>query len=67
MTTVKIKQEFRDRDNFVKVYPAGEICEFEDGRAEELIAKGLAEMVSKETIDDVSVPRSKRGRKTFYE
>jgi len=63
MTTVKIKQEFHDRDRFSKVYPAGSVCEFEDGRAEELISKGLAEMISKETVDS----RPRRTRKVFDE
>lgn len=43
MMTVRIKQEFRDKDNFNKVYFVGDICEFEKGRASELISKGLVE------------------------
>lgn len=41
--TVRIKQEFHDKDNFGKVYSVGSICEFEKGRAKELISRGLAE------------------------
>lgn len=41
--TVRIKQEFRDKDNFGKVYSVGSICEFNKGRAKELINRGLAE------------------------
>lgn len=58
MTTVRIKQEFHDKDRFSKVYPVGSVCDFEDGRAKELISKGLAEMVSNETGD--SKPRRLR-------
>lgn len=63
MTTVRIKQEFRDKDRFSKIYPVGSICEFEDGRAKELISRGLVEAVSTDSIET----RPKRGRRTFDE
>lgn len=63
MITVRIKQEFHDRDNFSKVYPVGSVCEFDNGRAEELISKGLAEKVVNECTEN----RPKKARKVFDE
>lgn len=40
---VQVIQEFRDKDNFAVVYKAGQIYEFEDERANDIIAKGLAQ------------------------
>lgn len=57
MMTVRIKQEFRDKDNFNKVYHVGDICEFERGRASELVNRGLVESFFKE-----SEPKPKRTR-----
>lgn len=47
MMNVRIKQEFRDKDNFLKIYPVGSVCEFEDKRAKHLIGLGLVESVEK--------------------
>lgn len=46
--TVRIKQEFHDKDNFGKVYSVGSICEFDKGRAKELINRGLVETFFKD-------------------
>lgn len=48
MMTVRIKQEFHDKDNFGKVYSVGSICEFDKGRARELINRGLVETFFKD-------------------
>lgn len=63
MTTVRIKQEFRDRDSFSKIYLVGSVCEFDDGRAGELISKGLAEKVANDGTDI----RPRKSRKVFDE
>lgn len=40
---VKVKQTFRDKDDFSKIYGVGDIVDFEDGRAANIIALGLAD------------------------
>lgn len=42
---VKIIKEFRDRDDFSRVYSVGEEVSFSDNRAAVIIARGLAEEV----------------------
>lgn len=61
MKSVKIKHEFHDKDNFLKVYPAGSVCSFEDERANDLVVRDLAEIVIS------SDEKPKRGRKSIYE
>ena len=63
MTTVRIKQEFHDKDRFSVIYPVGSVQKFEDARAEMLISKGLAELISKEPSEVDDKPR--RGRKSI--
>lgn len=59
MKTVRIKQEFHDKDNFLKVYPVGSVCSFEDERAHDLVVRDLAEIII--SSDD----KPKRGRKAL--
>ena len=61
MKTVSVKQEFHDKDNFLKVYPVGSVCSFEDERAHDLVVMGLAEIITG------SDEKPKRGRKSFDE
>lgn len=63
MKTVRIKQEFHDKDNFSKIYPVGSVCSFEDERAHDLVSRDLAEIIS--DTDEKPVIRS--GRKSFDE
>lgn len=63
MKTVRIKQEFHDKDNFSKIYPAGSVCSFEDERAHDLVSRDLAEIIS----DTDEKPVIRRGRKSFDE
>lgn len=60
MITVKVKQEFHDKDNFSKVYQVGSIHSFDDERAKNLVALGLAEV---QDSDD----KPRRGRKSIDE
>lgn len=60
MTTVIIKQEFHDKDLFSKVYAAGSVCEFDDGRASELVSKGLAGFVKCESTSIEAKPKRQR-------
>lgn len=53
---VKVLAEFYDKFNISVLYGVGEIHEFEDGRASEMIARGLAE----EVIAEVKPKRSKK-------
>lgn len=62
MITVKIKQEFHDKDNFSKIYSVGSVCSFEDERAHDLVSRDLAEIIS---VSDEKPVR--RGRKTIDE
>lgn len=43
MMTVRVLKEFRDKDNFAKVYSIGEILPFDKARSKDLIARGLVE------------------------
>lgn len=63
--TVVIKKEFRDKDDFSKVYLVGSVHEFDGIRAKELISRGLVEMISEEIIELDYKPR--RGRKKIDE
>lgn len=63
MKTVRIKQEFHDKDNFSKIYPVGSVCSFEDERAHDLVSRDLAEIIS----DTDEKPMTRRGRKTVDE
>lgn len=63
MKTVRIKQEFHDKDNFSKIYPVGSVCSFEDERAHDLVSRDLAEIIS----DTDEKPVIRRGRKSFDE
>lgn len=58
MTAVRIVQEFHDKDMFSKIYLVGDVCEFDESRAQSLISKGLAEAISEEVED-----KPKRGEK----
>ena len=40
---VVVKKSFHDVNNFAKVYTEGEICVFEDSRAQSMIERGIAE------------------------
>lgn len=51
MAKVRIIKEFRDRDRFSKVYPVGEVFEFESARAKSLLERGLVEPVRKGKAD----------------
>ncbi len=62
MITVRIKQEFRDKDRYSVIYPAGELRAFEDERAKSLVKRGLAEFVQKE-----SSAYPKKGKKNIEE
>lgn len=46
MTKVRVIQEFRDKDDFSRSYPAGSICDFDRNRAEKLASMGLVEIIS---------------------
>lgn len=66
---VRIKQTFRDRDNYSLVYQVGEEREFGESRAQHLISCGLAEQVSVIQDNDVELfpledVQRKRGRKS---
>lgn len=41
MKKIIVTTEFRDRDNFAVVYRRGETYQFDDERAESIIARGL--------------------------
>jgi hypothetical protein len=41
----KIKAPFRDKNNFAIAYSVGEVVEFSDERASELIGKGFVEAI----------------------
>ena len=43
---VRIKQRFHDKDNFMKVYEAGDVCKFDTARAKYLIELGMAEVIT---------------------
>lgn len=43
MITVRVLKEFRDKDDFAKVYSVGEILPFEKARSKDLISRGLVE------------------------
>lgn len=43
MMTVRVLKEFRDKDNFAKIYRVGEVLPFDKARSKDLISRGLAE------------------------
>lgn len=43
MMTVRVLKEFRDKDNFAKIYSVGEVLQFDKVRSVELISRGLVE------------------------
>lgn len=49
MKKIKALQTFQDEKNTNKFFGPGEIAEVEDGRAAELVARGLAEEIPEET------------------
>lgn len=61
MKQVKVLVTFRDKDNRAKVYTIGQELSFDDARADNLIARGLAELC--ETPVAVSELQKTRGRR----
>lgn len=59
---VKIIKEFRDRDDFSRVYNVGEEVAFSDNRAAEIVARGLAEEVRPMADTETEVPARKKSR-----
>lgn len=51
---VKILNEFRDKDDFSKLYEKGSTVEFETDRAKTLIELGLVEDVENSKEDDIN-------------
>lgn len=43
MMTVRVLKEFRDKDNFARVYAVGEVLPFDKARSKDLISRGLVE------------------------
>lgn len=52
MTKVVVKQEFRDKDDFSKVYTAGMEVSFEDERAKMLASAQLVDIVESPTAKE---------------
>lgn len=47
MKKIIVTSEFRDRDNYAAVYKKGETYQFDDERAEAIIARGLGKEEAK--------------------
>jgi hypothetical protein len=45
---VKVLKEFRDKNNFSKVYSVGTVNEFEAERAKNIVSRGLGEYAENE-------------------
>ena len=43
MMTVRVLKEFRDKDNFARIYSVGEVLPFDKARSKDLISRGLVE------------------------
>lgn len=46
MTRVRVLSAFRDKEHFSVLFAAGDVVEFESGRAAHIVALGLGEEVS---------------------
>lgn len=51
---VKILREFYDKDNITRLFKIGEVVEFADARAKNIIKRGLGECVTKEAEKPVA-------------
>ena len=60
---VKIIKEFHDIEDFAHVFKVGDVIDFTDERAEEIIRIGLGSMIQSEEDEACSTPK-KRGRKS---
>ncbi len=45
MRNVRVLSQFRDKDNFSKIYEVGAVYSFEDSRADSIVKKGLGEYI----------------------
>lgn len=70
MKKVTIKSRFRDKDDYKVIYNPGEVKEFDDARAESLIARGLVIPIdaAEEKTEDADTPapkaKGKKGKST---
>jgi len=63
---VKAVREFVDKNNFTLKYSKGEVYDFDEVRAKELIEKGLVESIKSEKSDDGNTDKLK-GKKSDKE
>lgn len=63
---VKVLKEFRDKNNFSKVYSVGTVNEFEAERAKNIVSRGLGEFAEDEEVkrpsEDEEVKRPRRSQ-----
>lgn len=53
MRNVRVLSQFRDKDNFSKIYEVGAVYSFEDSRADSIVKKGLGEYM-KNAVEKVA-------------
>lgn len=53
MRNVRVLSQFRDKDNFSKIYEVGAVYSFEDSRADSIVKKGLGEYI-KNAVEKVA-------------
>lgn len=61
---VNILQEFRDKDDFSKVYKPGDVVNFTTSRAKELSKRKLVELLESSGEDPNDPDKPGRGRKS---
>lgn len=54
---IKVLVDFRDKDNYAKVYKAGEELTFPDDRASHIVGLGLAVALDAPKVEPVSEPK----------
>ena len=60
---VKVKSTFLDKFNRSRVYNPGDVVEFEDERAEDIVSRGLGEAVKEEAEAPKPAPAPKPRKK----
>lgn len=51
-----VKQEFTDKFDHITSYPVGKELDFDEERCQDLIARGLAEVPTKDEMVDIKAP-----------
>lgn len=63
MPRIRVKENFYDRENDLKLVEKGAEMEVSEERAEKLIGLDLVEMVEEEKIEEEPKPKKSKGKK----